>query len=276
MAKKPIIEELGNGVTKSTIFAQVTEEIETTIWEELGTTDPNFTKGFKVKGGFAGTSINPMYGIKKLTEVFGPCGSGWGTRIQESRFDKGCIIGENQHEVIHTLIIELWYDKDPEKFVIGVGTTVFVGVYKSSGPFTDGEFFKKTMTDAITNAGKMLGLSADIFLGRYENNKYVAALKEQFKEMPQRSAVNKVLFDAQTPEKYQAIYDNFVGKFGENSLEFLSGKRGNKTETWADVFEVHRKRVNGENPFDANEIPEENQDLEAELEEGFLNSMGEA
>ena len=28
-------------------------------------------------GKFSGTDINPMWRIKKLTEIFGPCGIGW-------------------------------------------------------------------------------------------------------------------------------------------------------------------------------------------------------
>ncbi len=48
------------------------------IWDALGKTDPRETKPFKRSGGFAGTAIRPMWINKRMTEFFGPVGSGWG------------------------------------------------------------------------------------------------------------------------------------------------------------------------------------------------------
>ena len=35
------------------------------------------------------TDINPMWRIKRLTEVFGPCGIGWWYRITDKRIEDG-------------------------------------------------------------------------------------------------------------------------------------------------------------------------------------------
>ena len=55
------------------------------IWNKLGRTDPDQTKTFQRGGGFKGTAIKPIYTEQKMTEVFGPCGTGWG--FTEPRFE---------------------------------------------------------------------------------------------------------------------------------------------------------------------------------------------
>jgi Xaa-Pro aminopeptidase len=52
------------------------------------------------------------------------------------------------------------------------GQTTFVGKNKF-GYFTDEEAPKKSLTDAIGKALSMLGFSADIYLGLFDDNKYV-------------------------------------------------------------------------------------------------------
>jgi hypothetical protein len=52
------------------------------------------------------------------------------------------------------------------------GQTTFVGKNKN-GYFTDEEAPKKSLTDAIGKALSMLGFSADIYLGLFDDNKYV-------------------------------------------------------------------------------------------------------
>lgn len=59
------------------------------IWNRVHKTDPVFTKEFKGAGGFEGTSINSTYVFERATELWGPCGVGWGYEIIEERFDTG-------------------------------------------------------------------------------------------------------------------------------------------------------------------------------------------
>jgi len=103
----------------------------------------------------------------------------------------------------------------------------------------------------------------------------------EIEDMPKRSEVNAALLECKTPDEFESTFNDFCFEHGKRSLASLSGKMGNATETWEELFEQHRKRVNGINPFDANKIPEgyeETEDGEIvndELEEGFLNSMGD-
>ena len=49
----------------------------------------------------------------------------------------------------------------------------------SSGLRTDDEAFKKAFTDAIGNAMKHLGMSADVHMGLFDDSKYVESVREE-------------------------------------------------------------------------------------------------
>ena len=46
------------------------------IWDRVWDTPDEFTKKVPMRGGF--TAIDPAYQLKKATELWGPCGDGWG------------------------------------------------------------------------------------------------------------------------------------------------------------------------------------------------------
>lgn len=143
------------------------------IWDKVQQTDPKYTKGFKRGGGFSGTAINATYQIHRATELWGPLGSAWGYSITASDFIPGA-----DGDVIHVLQIQFRY---PDGEFPSFGQTQFVGTNKN-GKFTDEEAPKKSLTDAITKALSMLGFSADVFLGLYDDNKYVNDLKQKTAE----------------------------------------------------------------------------------------------
>lgn len=63
----------------------------TSIWDKVESTDPAATKGYKGPGGFSGTAVNPTYLNRKATELFGPCGIGWGTEIVNEYVTEGAV-----------------------------------------------------------------------------------------------------------------------------------------------------------------------------------------
>lgn len=134
------------------------------LWEKVCKTDPKYTKGFSRGGGFSGTAINPTYLIRKATSLWGPIGGKWGFSIEDSSFVPGA-----NGDVIHVLQIRF---RHPEGEFQTFGQTTFVGRNKN-GAFTDEEAPKKSLTDALTKALSMLGFSADVHMGLYDDNKYV-------------------------------------------------------------------------------------------------------
>ena len=143
----------------------------TEIWDKLRRVPPEHLKAFTRGGGFRGTAIKPMWTFHKMTEQFGPCGTGWG--VEEPKFT----IQPAGNEILVYCVATVWYDQDrkamePYRKVIGVGGDKILTV-NSSGPRTDDEAFKKAFTDAVTNALKMIGAGADIHMGLWDGNKYV-------------------------------------------------------------------------------------------------------
>lgn len=148
------------------------------IWSQVEKTAPEATKSAKVNGQQI-TSISGQHMIKRATEVFGPVGIGWGWTVAEERFDQGGEIRNDKgeligHEVGHTIRVKLWFMQgDKRGEVEQYGCTPFT--YKSKwGVTTDTEAPKKSLTDAVKKALAMLGFSADIFLGLYDDRDYVA------------------------------------------------------------------------------------------------------
>lgn len=116
-------------------------------------------KNFNAKG-FKGTDINPMWRIKKLTEMFGPVGFGWYIEKKNSWRD------EANGEILVQVEIELFV-KDPNtgewsKPIYGIGGNKIMEQF-SSGPSVSDEGYKKAYTDAISVACKALGIGADVY-----------------------------------------------------------------------------------------------------------------
>jgi hypothetical protein len=150
------------------------------LWNKVEQTDPDFTKAYKGKGGFEGDAINAMYLVKKATNLWGPIGDRWGYEIEEERYDQGAPIGvypntsEVIYAVVHTLKLRLWYKTDDGELatVQHYGHTDFVSANKY-GAVTDSEAPKKSLTDALKKCLSMIGFSADVFMGMFDNQAYV-------------------------------------------------------------------------------------------------------
>ncbi|QZA71269.1 DNA binding protein [Pseudomonas phage AH02] len=156
------------------------------IWSQVEKTDTRYTKEAKV-GGQQITSLNGTAMIMKATEIFGPAGIGFGWSVLEERFDKGAEIfsGEGDKrvslgfELNHTVKIQFWFKQDGQRGEIEqYGCTPYL--YKSKyGTTTDGEAPKKSLTDAIKKSLSMLGFSADVFLGMFDDRDYVQQLQSE-------------------------------------------------------------------------------------------------
>jgi hypothetical protein len=155
-----------------------------TIWNTLGRTSPDQTKGFSRAGGFRGTAVKPVYTEQKMTELFGPCGIGWG--FSEPTFQ--LVPGSDGQTAVYCWL-SLWYVHDGARSqpVPGVGGDMVI-VKQSSGLRTDDEAFKKAFTDAIGNAMKHIGMSADVHMGRFDDSKYVNELRREDAEANSPSA----------------------------------------------------------------------------------------
>lgn len=122
----------------------------------------------EIRGGrLAGFSdINPMWRIKRLTEIFGPCGKGWYYEIT----DKHTETAGNETAMFITISLYVKYDDEWSKPIIGVGGSKMVTMEKS-GPYFSDEVEKMALTDALSVAMKSLGVAADIYFSK-DRTKY--------------------------------------------------------------------------------------------------------
>lgn len=143
------------------------------IWDRVKHTDPRFTKPFSKFGGKELTTIDPMYQIMVMTDTFGPVGEGWNWKAKYTYTDKVVFaeVSVAIHKSDKQMSMSHWDYYGP----ISSAQSLF----KKNGGLDD-EAPKKAMTDALTKAFSHLGVSADVFLGMFDNNKYVQAMKEKF------------------------------------------------------------------------------------------------
>lgn len=142
----------------------------TKLWDSVCRTDPAHTKAFVKGGGFKGTAIKPIYLIHKATEQWGSMGDKWGAESVEH------IISGN------TIFIKarVWYTADKNKAMVEHwGGDVLT---KGDKQTPNDEAFKMAFTDAVGKCLSMLGFGADVHMGKFEDSKYLAEIKEEFKK----------------------------------------------------------------------------------------------
>ena len=132
------------------------------IWDRNKTTDLAFTKKVSHRGGF--TSIDQTYQSMRATKEFGPYGHGWGLKNAVFGY-----VGDPPTEIWCEAIF--WYDTAEEvaagQFPISVDLAYKVGQ----------DCRKKLLTECKSKALAMLGFSADVYMGKFDDQTYVEELK---------------------------------------------------------------------------------------------------
>jgi hypothetical protein len=148
------------------------------LWDMFADIDPKFTKPITGKP-YKGTSPNPHYIIRCLTEMFGPVGVGFGWEVIAEGFQP---LGD---EVLHWCRIRFWHGQG--KGFEAYGQTKAYMKTKS-GFIADEDAPKKSLTDAITKAAAQVGVAANIFLGRWDDSRYVAEVNAEYRREERQSA----------------------------------------------------------------------------------------
>jgi hypothetical protein len=141
------------------------------IWDRFADIDPSFTKPITGKS-YKGTSPNPQYVIRCLTELFGPVGKGFGWEVLQEGFTP---LGD---EILHWCRVRFWHGDRAQCFESYGQTKALMKT--RNGLMSDEDAPKKSLTDAIIKAASHLGIAANIFLGRWDDQKYVASVAEEF------------------------------------------------------------------------------------------------
>ena len=150
----------------------------------------------RIKGGrLSGmTDINPMWRIKKLTDLFGPVGFGWRYEIIDKRLEEG---GNNEIAAFVDINLYVKYEGEWSEAIQGTGGSTFVAK-ESRGLHTSDECFKMALTDAISIACKALGFGADIYWDK-DTTKYSKKKKSGGNNQSSSSSKSKM------PSKKQLV-----------------------------------------------------------------------
>ena len=128
------------------------------------------------------TDINPMWRIKRLTEIFGACGMGWWYVIR----DKQIIDDSTTKQRVAIVDIDLYYRWNGEvsQAIPGTGGAAFLA-QERNGAYLSDECYKMALTDAISVAAKAIGVGADVYYAK-DRDKYSAEPEkpEQRRELP--------------------------------------------------------------------------------------------
>lgn len=136
---------------------------KTTIWDSLNKTPAEAKKTISAGRLKGFTDINPMWRLRRLTEIFGSCGVGW--KLEIKKYWTECGSG---NEVRAFMEINLYYRTEDGKWsepVPGLGGASFVAQEKN-GAYTSDECYKMAFTDAIGSACKLLGMSEDVYFAQ--------------------------------------------------------------------------------------------------------------
>lgn len=112
------------------------------------------------------SDINPMWRIKAMTQVFGPCGIGWRYEIVKQWSETyGQEVKAYTNINLYIKVDGAWSEPIP-----GTGGATLVEV-NQRGSYVNDEGYKMSLTDALSVAMKALGVAADIYFSadaRYE------------------------------------------------------------------------------------------------------------
>ncbi len=129
------------------------------LWNQVCKTNPAFTKRVKQRGGF--TAICAQSQIMEATQQWGPYGSSWGLRDVKMDF-------ETLRENNTCLYAAVFYYP-------GGSFDVNNAIQYLSSDRIDDDFAKKVETDTLTKALSRLGFNADVFLGLFDDQRYINA-----------------------------------------------------------------------------------------------------
>ena len=139
------------------------------LWSKVEKTNPNYTKKANVKGNNI-TSISPQFQIKNATEQFGSYGTTWGF--------KNMNIDYTLKELGLVAFKALFYYPGGEFETINS-----IQLYRDNAMTKiDDNFAKKLETDTLTKALSKLGFNADIFLGKFDDIRYLQEVTKEFAE----------------------------------------------------------------------------------------------
>lgn len=147
-----------------------------TIYDAVRSVPPEAIKQIAA-GRLKGMSdINPMWRLKRLTEVFGACGFGWKYEITRQWLETGA---DNEVKGFCNINLYVKVDDKWSEAIPGTGGSSLTTVERN-GAYVSDEVYKMALTDALSVACKALGMAADVYYAN-DRTKYTAPAEKEYK-----------------------------------------------------------------------------------------------
>lgn len=178
---------------------------KTKLWLSVCVTNPAMTK--RMGHGAKLTAIDAYSQIERATEVWGPYGETWSLQNLKYEYVKDqTLLKDKIVEQIVELSLDCTFTAPDISFPLSSDIAYRKG----------GDCKKKLLTDCITKGLSYLGFNADVFRGKFDDQKYVDDLKKEFAKAGDDSANDK---DKQQPvqEDDHAKAKAAIAKFSEST-----------------------------------------------------------
>ena len=188
------------------------------LWNTWADIDPKYTKKITGKP-YQGTSPSPQYVIKCLTDMFGPIGVGWGLHVKAEGFTPLA------DEILHWCRVEFWHTDRANTFEAYGQTKALMKTH--NGLKSDEDAPKKSFTDALVKAASYIGVASNIFLGRWDDQRYVDDVKAAFND-------NAPATEPEQPKDRDpvAIRDSLLAAIKKNGVKAKGNAKFQSAHNW--------------------------------------------
>ncbi len=174
------------------------------FWNSVRTTEVAHTKEV-VQGRRKFSAIDAYYQIQTATEKFGMFGIGWGVRNPEFNVIAGELM-------VYKAV--LFYRIDGEEGLIPIESSANMYMGKDERRRLDDDVVKKIATDAMTKGLSRLGFNADVFLGKFDDSKYVSNLKQQQEAEASASLKGELIAELGVTTDFERVKTIWAGNPG--------------------------------------------------------------
>lgn len=179
------------------LASEVTAEAKQnlTLWRSVEKTPPDMTKDVKY-GKREYTAIDPQWQLRRATALWGPYGHRWGLRnikYQIVEMKGNDVVTLQTKDAQGKVVQSVEQMADYIKYSIILEAEFFYPAAdgkEASFPIinddkyqADDEVLKKIITNTRSKALSWLGFSADVFLGKFDDERYVKTLTAIFNDL---------------------------------------------------------------------------------------------
>jgi hypothetical protein len=173
------------------------------LWERLSNVPDHFKTPMVTAEGKPLTNVNPHEAVRRMTEIFGPCGSGWGIKSGQV-MDLGDILQMEISVWYKPFILGLDFSNDPSQIATVVA---WGGVKRDTG---DPDLYKKMFTNGFSKAVSYLGFASEVYLQKNNPNPAADPVAPPASPPPPPPSAPHFVHSDETPRDWAPLADYYI------------------------------------------------------------------